>query len=126
MSRVYASRVAVLYLEIPLDDLGDTQFAHDLRRAIGVVTPGMPMAVFLLIAMWAFSKSPERFWVLLHNHKTLGSPVRDWHEHRVIPMPAEIPAFGMISRSAVIPAALVAKSAWVSAPSPNYGRGGSG
>lgn len=78
--------------------------------AIGVVVPGMPTTVFLLIAMWAFSKSSERFRLWLYNHKTLGPPIRDWHEHRVIPLRAKYMAVGMMSLSVAILALFVANS----------------
>ena len=78
--------------------------------AIGVVVPGMPTTVFLLIALWAFSKSSERFRNWLYNHKTLGPPIRDWHEHRVIPVRAKILAVGMMSFSVAILAVFVASS----------------
>ncbi len=77
---------------------------------IGVVVPGMPTTVFLLIAMWAFSKSSEKFRVWLFNHKTLGPPIRDWHEHRVIPVRAKFMAVGMMSLSVVILSVFVANS----------------
>lgn len=78
--------------------------------AIGVVVPGMPTTVFLLIAMWAFSKSSEKFRLWLFNHKILGPPIRDWHEHRVIPVRAKYMAVGMMSLSVAILAVFVADS----------------
>lgn len=78
--------------------------------AIGVVVPGMPTTVFLLIAMWAFSKSSEKFRLWLFNHKALGPPIRDWHEHRVIPLRAKYMAVGMMSLSVAILAVFVADS----------------
>ena len=47
--------------------------------AIGIVVPGMPTTVFLLIALWAFSKSSERFRTWLYEHRRLGPPIRAWH-----------------------------------------------
>lgn len=78
--------------------------------AIGVVVPGMPTTVFLLIAMWAFSKSSERFRNWLFDHKTLGPPIRVWHDHRVIPVRAKIMAVGMMSLSVAILAVFVAET----------------
>jgi uncharacterized membrane protein YbaN (DUF454 family) len=78
--------------------------------AIGVVVPGMPTTVFMLIAVWAFSKSSERFRIWLYEHKTFGPPIRDWHEHRVIPLQAKILAVGTMSLSVAIIAIFVAKS----------------
>lgn len=73
---------------------------------IGIVVPGMPTTVFLIVAAWAFSKSSERFRLWLWNHPKLGSPVRNWHEHRVIPYKAKILASGMMLLSFVIVVAL--------------------
>ena len=70
--------------------------------AIGLVVPGMPTTVFLLIALWAFSKSSERFRAWLYEHQHLGPPIRDWHEHRVIPARAKVAAVAMMTLSLVI------------------------
>ena len=78
--------------------------------AIGAVVPGMPTTVFLLIAMWAFSKSSEKFRLWLFNHKTLGPPIRDWHEHRVIPVRTKFMAVGMMSLRVAILAVFVAET----------------
>ncbi len=75
--------------------------------AIGVVVPGMPTTVFLLIALWAFSKSSERFRNWLYTHPRLGPPIRDWHEHRVIPVRAKVLAVTMMASSVAILAVFV-------------------
>ena len=66
---------------------------------IGMVLPVMPTTVFLLIALWAFSKSSLRFHRWLYEHPTLGRTIREWHEHRVIPVRAKIMAVGMMASS---------------------------
>ena len=73
--------------------------------AIGLVVPGMPTTVFLLIALWAFSKSSERFRAWLYEHPRLGPPIRAWHEHRVIPARAKAAALVMMTLSLAIMAA---------------------
>ena len=78
--------------------------------AIGVVVPGMPTTVFLLIALWAFSKCSARFHGWLYNHKTLGPPIRDWHERRMIPARAKVAAVAMMTLSVTILALFVAES----------------
>ena len=57
---------------------------------VGIFVPGLPTVPFLLVALWAFSKSSERFHDWLYNHKRLGPPLRDWREHGVIPVRAKI------------------------------------
>jgi uncharacterized protein len=63
---------------------------------IGVVVPGMPTTVFLIAALWAFSKSSERFRLWLWNHPRFGFTIRNWHEHKVIPFRAKIMATSMM------------------------------
>lgn len=57
---------------------------------IGIVIPGLPTTVFLIIAAWAFSRSSVRFQMWLWNHRILGPSVRNWHQHRVIPLRGKI------------------------------------
>ena len=77
---------------------------------VGIVVPGMPTTVFLLMALWAFSKCSTRFHFWLYNHKTLGPPIRDWHERRMIPARAKVAAVAMMSMSVAILALFVAES----------------
>ena len=95
---------------------------------IGVVVPGMPTTVFLIIAVWAFSKCSVRFQRWLWEHKTYGPPIRAWHLHRVISVKAKVMAAAMMTASfvyvtffvaedwvlpAVLAAVLVPSSAWI-------------
>ena len=66
---------------------------------VGVFVPGLPTTVFLVIALWAFSKSSDRFQRWLWNHPRFGPPIRAWHLHRVIPLRAKILAVGMMAAS---------------------------
>jgi uncharacterized membrane protein YbaN (DUF454 family) len=59
---------------------------------LGAVLPVLPTTPFLLLAVWAFSRSSERFHQWLVNHRWLGRYVRDWERHRVIPLRAKIVA----------------------------------
>lgn len=95
---------------------------------IGVVVPGLPTTVFLIIAVWAFSKCSVRFQRWLWEHKIFGPPIRAWHLHQVIPVKAKVMAAGMMTVSfvyvtffvaedwvlpAVLAAVLVPSSAWI-------------
>ena len=57
---------------------------------IGIILPVLPTTPFLLIAVWAFSKSSEKLHSWLFNHKVFGSYLRDWFEHGVINPRAKI------------------------------------
>lgn len=67
----------------------------------GVILPGLPGTVFLLIAAWAFSRSSERFHLWLYEHPRFGRTVREWHAHRVIPVRAKVAALAMMSATGV-------------------------
>jgi len=66
---------------------------------VGMFLPVMPTTVFLLMALWAFSRSSLRFHRWLYDHPRLGRPLRDWHAHRVIPCRAKVLAVGMMGTS---------------------------
>ncbi len=66
---------------------------------IGVFLPVMPTVIFLIVALWAFSRSSPRFHGWLYSHPRLGRPLRDWEAHRVIPIPAKCLALSMMTAS---------------------------
>lgn len=70
--------------------------------AIGVVVPGLPTTVFLIMAAWAFSRSSRRFHNWLYAHKFFGPVVSNWENHRVIPVKAKIMAVSMMTLSVII------------------------
>jgi uncharacterized membrane protein YbaN (DUF454 family) len=67
--------------------------------AAGVVLPVLPTTPFLLIALWAFSRSSTRLHRWLYTHPVLGPRLRDWHEHRIIPTRAKITALAVMTAS---------------------------
>ena len=79
---------------------------------IGVVVPGMPTTIFLIIAVWAFSKCSVRFQRWLWGHPMFGPSIRNWHQHRVIPVRVKIMASGMMAASFALLTFSVAES-WI-------------
>ena len=77
--------------------------------AVGVVIPGIPTTIFLLIALWAFSQSSERLRSWLYNHPIFGAFLQNWKQHGVIPRRAKIAAISVMSVSWVILIFLSAK-----------------
>lgn len=75
---------------------------------VGIFLPGLPTTVFLLIALWAFSRSSLKFHTWLWNHPRFGPPIRDWHLHKVIPRKAKWLAVLMMSASFVYVTGFVA------------------
>jgi len=79
---------------------------------IGILVPGLPTTVFLIIAAWAFSKSSERFHRWLWNHPRFGGSIQAWHKHRVIPTRVKYLASLMMTLSFFFVTFFVAES-WV-------------
>ena len=52
---------------------------------VGVVVPGIPFSIFLVIAAWAFAKSSKRMHDWLYNHKHFGPFLTNWVQKRVFP-----------------------------------------
>ncbi len=76
---------------------------------IGAFLPVMPTTIFLIIALWAFSKSSARFHRWLYTHPRLGKPLRAWQAHRVIPIPAKCLALSMMLLSLIFVTLFVAE-----------------
>jgi uncharacterized protein len=66
---------------------------------IGVILPIMPTVPFLLVAVWAFSKSSPVLADRIRNHKTFGPSIRDWQDHKIIPLKAKAVALVMMGTS---------------------------
>jgi len=66
---------------------------------VGIFVPGLPTVPFLLVALWAFSKSSDRFHAWLYNHPRMGPPLRDWREHGAIPVRAKLLALATMLAS---------------------------
>jgi uncharacterized membrane protein YbaN (DUF454 family) len=81
-----------------------------LMGIAGIFLPVVPSTIFLLIALWAFSKSSPRFHRWLYDHPRFGRTIRAWHEHRVIPAPAKAMAVTMMAASLAFVSLYVAES----------------
>lgn len=66
---------------------------------IGAFLPVMPTTVFLLMALWCFSRSSTRLQRWLYDHPVFGRTLRAWHRHRVIPTSAKIAALATMATS---------------------------
>ena len=57
---------------------------------IGIFVPGLPTTIFLIIALWAFTKTSKKLRHWLLHHKRFGPILTNWQEHRVVPRRAKI------------------------------------
>lgn len=56
---------------------------------IGAIVPGIPTTVFLMLALWCFSKSSEKLRNWIWEHPIFGPYVQDWTEKRIYPTKAK-------------------------------------
>lgn len=52
---------------------------------VGLVLPVVPTTPFMLVALWAFSRSSRRFHDWLYHHRIFGPPLQRWRRERVVP-----------------------------------------
>ena len=52
---------------------------------IGVIVPGIPFSIFLVMAAYCFSKSSERMHKWIYNHKYFGPFLTNWTQKQVFP-----------------------------------------
>lgn len=66
---------------------------------IGTLLPVVPTTPFMLLALWAFSRSSQRFHDWLRNHRIFGPPLQRWDREHVIPLWAKIVAISSMVAS---------------------------
>ena len=74
---------------------------------IGIIIPGLPTTVFILIAAWAFSKCSDRFTLWLENHRLFGPMILNWKTYRGLSRRAKKLAILMIIPTFVLTIFLV-------------------
>lgn len=69
--------------------------------AIGVIIPILPTTPFLIVAVWAFSRSSPVFAERIRSHPVVGPYIRDWQDYGVIPLKAKILACLMMGAASL-------------------------
>jgi uncharacterized protein len=64
---------------------------------VGIVLPLLPTTPFLLVAVWAFSRSSPEMAEKIRSHRIAGKYVRDWEDEGVIPTGAKLIAVVMMT-----------------------------
>lgn len=60
--------------------------------AVGAVLPVIPTTPFLLVALWAATRSSSRLRFRLYRHARYGTALRAWHRHGAVPARAKLAA----------------------------------
>ncbi|WP_419168233.1 YbaN family protein [Halobacteriovorax sp.] len=63
---------------------------------IGVFLPLIPTTPFLLLSAYCFSRSSEKYYQWLLNHKIFGEIITDWNKYGVVSIKSKIIAISMI------------------------------
>lgn len=80
-------------MKIALIILGSLSLALGV---VGIFLPLLPTTPLLLLAAWAFFKSSDRLYDWLMNHPCLGEYIRNFREHRAIPLRVKVIAVSMV------------------------------
>ncbi len=60
-----------------------------LLGLIGIVLPGLPTTVFILLAAWAATRGSPRLQAWLERHPRFGPAIRNWRDHGTVPRSAK-------------------------------------
>jgi uncharacterized membrane protein YbaN (DUF454 family) len=63
---------------------------------LGIVLPLLPTTPFLLLAAACFLKSSDRLYNWILNHRLFGKYLKNYYQHRAIPLKIKIIAISMI------------------------------
>lgn len=74
---------------------------------VGALLPVVPTTPFMLLALWAFSRSSRRFHDWLFHHRIFGAALRRWQRERVLPRWVKAIAFTSMAASMTYVAAVI-------------------
>jgi uncharacterized membrane protein YbaN (DUF454 family) len=78
---------------------------------VGAFLPVMPTTPFLLVALWAFSKSSPKMRDWLYHHPRYGPTLRDWFEYGAVS--ARVKAIACIAMLFSVPAVYYLSESWI-------------
>jgi uncharacterized protein len=80
---------------------------------VGIVVPGLPTTVFLLMAAALYARSSERMYGWLLRNRFFGRYIRDWREHRSIPRGTKIFIVAMMMTAVTLSAVFGLEALWL-------------
>jgi len=83
--------------------------------AVGAFVPGLPTVPLMLVALWAFSRSSQRFHDWLYSHRVFGPSLQQWKEYGVIPVRAKVAAIATMAASLLYMFAFAEMALWIRA-----------
>lgn len=52
---------------------------------LGMITPGLPFSIFIVIAAYCFAKSSPKMYAWIYGHPKFGPFLKNWTEKRIFP-----------------------------------------
>lgn len=80
---------------------------------LGVFLPLLPTTPFLLLAAYLFSRSSERFYNWLMNHRIVGNYIRNYREKKGISLKVKISSLSLLWVTILYSAFFVVGLLWV-------------
>lgn len=77
---------------------------------LGLFLPLLPATPFLLLSAACYSKSSERFYRWLVDHRVLGTYIRNYVERRGVPMQAKLYTLGVLWTTMLISGTFAVRS----------------
>ena len=81
---------------------------------MGVFLPVLPTTPFLLLAAALYMRSSHRLYEWLMSHKRLGPYIKNFREHKALPLRVKIVSVTMVWATLLYCAFVVAKEWWMS------------
>ena len=82
---------------------------------IGIFLPLLPTTPFLLLSATLYVRSSEKLYQWLIHQKYLGSYIRNFREHRAIPLRAKIISVSMVWITLTYCAITISEQIWIKA-----------
>ena len=99
-------------MKILLAILGSVSLALGI---MGVFLPVLPTTPFLLLSAALYMRSSHRLYEWLMSHKHLGPYIKNFREHKALPLRVKVVSVTMVWATLLYCAIFVAKEWWMSA-----------
>lgn len=80
---------------------------------IGIFLPVLPTTPFLLLSAALYVRSSEKLYLWLINQKHLGTYIRNFREHKAIPLRAKAVSISMIWITLIYCAIAISDTIWI-------------
>ena len=108
---MYLRGCKIQYMKYLLAFFGTVSLALGI---MGVFLPVLPTTPFLLLAAALYMRSSQRLYGWLMSHKHLGAYIKNFREHKALPLRVKIVSVSMVWATLLYCAIFVAREWWMS------------